>query len=176
MTTRTLLLLRHAETVPARRGESDNDRALYPRGHEAALRMGRLIARDRPRPDAILSSTARRTRETISAVLAAFAEAPPVRYEDGLYLAEAPAILARLSRLDATVGTVLLVGHNPGLEDAARLLAGTGGMEARMALSRGMPPAGLATIAFDAEDWRGLAPGVGRLLDFVTPDMPAAKA
>ena len=169
MTTRTLLLLRHARTVPARPGEGDHARALYPGGHRDAALIARTIAEDCPRPDLILSSTARRTREMSAAVLAAFALPPPILYEDALYLAEVPDILARLARLDAGVGAALVVGHNPGLEDAARLLAGTGEMEARMALSAGMPPGALAMIAFDAGDWRGARPGAGRLLSFVTP-------
>ena len=72
------------------------------------------------------------------------------------------------------VRTLLLIGHNPGLHDAARLLIASGDVEARERLNEGLPTSGLAVIDFAGKDWRKLHPSGGRLVVFVSPRSLAA--
>jgi phosphohistidine phosphatase len=67
------------------------------------------------------------------------------------------------------VRTLMLIGHNPGLHDVARLLIASGDVEARERLNEGLPTAGLAVIEFAAESWRKVHPHGGRLERFVSP-------
>jgi len=97
-----------------------------------------------------------------------------VTYEDRLYDAGAQAILALVQETPPAVRTLLVIGHNPGLHDFARLLIASGDVEARERLNEGLPTAGLAVIDFAAKDWRKLHPHGGRLERFVTPRSLAA--
>jgi phosphohistidine phosphatase len=69
----------------------------------------------------------------------------------------------------SAVRTLLVVGHNPGLHDAARRLIASGDVEARERLNEGLPTSGLVVIDFAAKDWRNLHPHGGRLERFVSP-------
>ena len=96
--------------------------------------------------------------------------APPrVVYEDRLYNAGAEGIIALVKKTASTVRTLLMVGHNPGLHDAARRLIASGDVETRERLNEGLPTSGLAVIDFAGKDWRKLHPHGGRLERFVSP-------
>ena len=84
------------------------------------------------------------------------------------------ALLAVLKRTEPEVRSLLAIGHNPGLHDAARLLIASGDVEARERLNEGLPTSGLAVIDFAAADWRKLHAHGGRLERFVTPRSLAA--
>jgi phosphohistidine phosphatase len=94
---------------------------------------------------------------------------PEVSYEDRLYNAGPGAILALLQELDRRTPVVMLIGHNPGLHEVARMLIATGDVDARERLNEGLPTAALAVIDFAGDDWRKLHPRSGRLERFVTP-------
>jgi phosphohistidine phosphatase len=72
------------------------------------------------------------------------------------------------------VRTLLVIGHNPGMHDLARLLIASGDVEARERLNEGLPTSGVAVIDFAGKDWRKLHPSSGRLVVFVTPRSLAA--
>lgn len=112
--TRRLLLLRHA-AAEAGHGKPDAERALTPAGRRAAAALADAVA-DHP-PELVLCSPARRTLETAEAL----GLEPTV--EEELYLASTGVLLARLRAVDGAVGSVLLVGHNPGLERLASALS-----------------------------------------------------
>jgi phosphohistidine phosphatase len=95
--------------------------------------------------------------------------APPVRFDDRLYNADAEAILAILYKIEPSVRTLIVVGHNPGLHDFACRLMASGEVEAREALREGLPTAGLAVIGLAGAEWRHLHFQGGRLEHFVTP-------
>ncbi len=157
---KTILLLRHAKSDWGDRNMADIDRPLNPRGQAAAPVMAAWIADHHLCPDVILCSTARRTRETLALVRPAFPAKVPEVLDEGLYLAEVPRLLARLRGLDDGVGTVLVIAHNPGLEDLAAKLSDFAGS---------MPTAGLVVLRFDVAAWKKIAPGGGKLHAFVTP-------
>lgn len=163
----TILLLRHAKSRWDEPGLADHDRGLAPRGEKAARRIGKTIAARGWRPDLVLCSTARRTRDTWELVEAALPPPPAeLKLLKGLYLATPSALLAVLRRQPESARTVVLVGHNPGLQGLAVALAGR---TASAALREKYPTGGLARLEFDVERWREIAPGGGRLVEFLRP-------
>jgi phosphohistidine phosphatase len=165
----TLSLLRHAKSSWDTPGLDDFDRPLARRGEEAAPRMGAFMKKHKIAPELILCSTAVRTRQTLDLVLPHLAGTPAVAYEDGLYLAAAGTLLARVRKIDAGITHAMLVGHDPGLHELAMDLAATGDAEALAALARKFPTAGLAVIGFKASAWSKIGSGKGRLELFMTP-------
>jgi phosphohistidine phosphatase len=132
------------------------------------------MARHQFIPDLALVSPARRTRETWEALSAAFPALLP-RFEDQLYDSRPEAILAVIRQSAVAVSTLLVVGHNPGLHETARLLIASGDITARERLNEGLPTSGLAVIDFALGDWAMLHPHSGRLERFVTPKLLQAQ-
>jgi phosphohistidine phosphatase len=164
----TLHLLRHAKSSWSEGAQADHDRPLNARGRRAAKAMGRFLAREGPAPTRVLCSSALRTRETWEHVREVLDAEPEVRVERSLYLASADEMLARI-RAEGSGPCLLVIGHNPGTEDLARALVGSGDARSRRRMEEKYPTAALATFAFDAAGWAELAPGSGRLLRFVVP-------
>lgn len=166
---RVLYLLRHAKSLPAEPGESDFDRPLAPRGRGALSAVIRHVQRHGVAPELVLCSSARRTAETLRGIGPALPRGAVVELERRLYLASARTLLARLRRIDDGITTVMLVGHNPGLQRLAVLLAGSGDDETCARLREKFPTAALAKLVFHTTHWRELAAGAGGLALFVTP-------
>ncbi len=164
-----LLLLRHAKSSWDHNNISDHDRPLSERGLAAAPRMADHIATNGLTPDLILCSTSARTRATLSVVLERLSSAPPVVFEQALYLAEDGELLARINRVDDAVKRLMIIGHNPGFEDLARSLSGRGERAALAALHRKFPTCGLAVITFDVAHWSNIGERSGTLTAFITP-------
>ena len=165
----TLSLLRHAKSSWDTPGLEDFERPLAERGEDAAPRMGAFMKKHAIAPQLILCSAAVRTRQTLDLVLPHLAGTPAVAYEDGLYLAAAKTLLARVRGIDAGITHAMLVGHDPGMHELAMDLAGSGDAEALAALARRFPTAGLAVIGFKASAWSKIGSRKGRLELFVTP-------
>src|SRR5262245_44601166 len=117
-----LHLLRHAKSSWKEEVE-DHERRLNRRGREAARRVGQALPAAVGAIDLVLCSSARRTRETMELVVAAFPAAPLSVLEDELYEASKGELTDRLRRLDEEIGNVLLIGHNPGLHELAMAIA-----------------------------------------------------
>lgn len=171
----TLMLLRHAKSSWAHAGLTDFDRPLAPRGQAAAPAIGDFIAAQKLVPDAIICSSARRTRETLDLVQKRFgADArPAVAYEDELYLASAEEMLDRVRRADAKWKRLMIVGHNPGTHELAEALIGNGADKAVDSLTEKFPTAALAVLDFGVTTWADIRPRAGTLRHFVTPKMLA---
>jgi phosphohistidine phosphatase len=169
----TLLLLRHAKSSWDNPALADFDRPLAKRGKKAAPEIGAALAAKGLRPDLVLCSSAVRARETLELVLNALGPpAPEVRYDEELYMATPATLIARLRKHVANPASaqhVMLVGHNPGFEELARLLVGSGGAEDRALLAEKFPTCAVAVIAFDAGNWSAVEAGAGRLACFLTP-------
>src|SRR5689334_13357482 len=116
-----LHLLRHGKSNYPE-GVEDIERPLSRRGREAARRVGQDLRRAGP-IDLVLCSTSLRTRETAALVLAGLVPPPRILDEEVLYLAGAAALLRRLQALEESIVAVLVVGHNPGLQELAIRLA-----------------------------------------------------
>lgn len=154
-----LILLRHAEAVPAAAGDDDRERTLSPRGEQEAQAAGRWLAAHGVRPDRLLCSPAQRTRRTAELAAHALAHAAAIGLAEEVYDATPGELLALLDQ-HADARSVLLVGHNPGIERLVALL-----VEGRSDEFRGMPPAGLAVLHLQGE----LEPGSARLDAFWSP-------
>lgn len=167
-----LWALRHAKSAWEEPALPDHDRPLAPRGRRAAAAMGAFLA-GRPEPiDLVLCSTARRAVDTTTGLR--LPEGVPVRREGELYRAAADDLLERLATLEVEWRTVLLVGHNPALEDLVRLLRGDGPARAARRLARGLKTACLAELELQATSWSGIAPGRATLTTFTRPkDLPS---
>lgn len=167
-TDRRLIFLRHAKSAWPE-GVADKERPLATRGSKAASLMGDYMAREGLVPDLALISTARRTEETWALVREKLPRDVEARNFAGLYAAPATTILDILAQVEPGCRSVLIIGHNPGIEQLALTLVGTGNADARQAMAEKYPTAGLAVIDFDAADWQSIGKGSGRLERFVTP-------
>jgi phosphohistidine phosphatase len=123
MTERTLVLLRHAKADQPS-GVSDDQRPLTARGHADAGAAGAWLARGGLRPDLVICSPAKRTRQTWHGVAVALSgdAAPQVRYEQDVYDGGAEELLALVRGVGDDVRTVLLIGHNPSVSMLSSLL------------------------------------------------------
>jgi phosphohistidine phosphatase len=145
---KTLLLIRHAKSSWADPSLADHDRPLNARGLRAAPLMGRRLAKRGLRPDLLLSSSARRARDTAHLMADALGCAPElIRIEPRLYEASIEDTGAVVSALDGQLQCVALFGHNPTWEQVAQRLCPQ--------IER-MPTAAVAAFEFDAAGWRGL--------------------
>jgi phosphohistidine phosphatase len=146
-----LILLRHAKAESEAESGDDFDRRLAPRGQREAEAVGVQLAAEGARPDLALVSPAARTRETWELAAAALADAE-VRFEPSLYNAEAQTILRLAERLGKGRGTVVVVGHNPGLQELAVRLLRDGHAPAAFLVraQRHFPPAAAALFDIDA--------------------------
>lgn len=162
---RRLHLLRHAKSSWKDESLADHDRPLAGRGRRAAATMAEHFAAQRIEPDLVLCSTAVRTRETYGRLEL---EDVPVRYEPAVYAASAGELLALLRAVPDQVGSVLVIGHNPGLEDLALLLARPSAE--RDALAVKFPTGALATLEFEnGARWSTLSSAGAALTAFVRP-------
>lgn len=154
-----LILLRHAEALPATAGDDDRQRRLSGHGEQEARAAGRWLASHGARPQRVLCSPAECTRATANLALEALGDSPELQLADEIYDATPGELLALLDQHDE-VGTVMLVGHNPGIERLVALL-----VEGRSDDFRGMPPGGLAVLHLNG----ALEPGNARLDAFWSP-------
>jgi phosphohistidine phosphatase len=157
VSTRTLVILRHAKAATPG-AVADADRPLTPRGHADAAAAGAWLNRRGYRPDLVLCSPARRTRETWHGAALALTAAPSVRYEPDVYAAPAGALLDLVRGVDDSIGTVLIIGHNPSVSQLSALLdpAGTE--------TDGLRTAGLAVHAMEGH-WVDCGPRKAALVD-----------
>jgi phosphohistidine phosphatase len=166
-----LFLLRHAKAQPADGSTEDFDRTLLLSGMQDGAAMARYLRKGDYRLDLILCSAAARTTQTAELVLQEL-EAR-IEYRDNLYLAEAPKLLAAVRGAPAAVTNLMLVGHNPGMENAAALLAREPVRRKERArheaLEEKFPTSALAILDFDVGRWRDVEKGAGKLVDFVRP-------
>jgi phosphohistidine phosphatase len=162
-----LWLLRHAKSSWSDAGLRDEDRPLAPRGERAADRIRDVLDAEGIHPELTLCSSALRARETLGRVLPALGTELEVRIEPALYTFDADVILDRLGRIPSDVTSVMLVGHNPAIQDLAIRIADRG--DGLHDLSEKYPTAGLAEISFSQEAWDTLTDRPGELVRFITP-------
>lgn len=168
-TTRQLLLLRHAKSSWDDPDLTDFDRPLSGRGLKTAPLVGRELARRGWLPDMALVSPALRTRDTWRLVAAEFPAKVPTEFFRALYDASAGDILDLMRQMDNSVLTLLVVGHNPGLEGLARLLSGPASRSSALrTLAEKFPTAALARFVVE-DDWPKLALGSAELTHCLRP-------
>lgn len=161
--------MRHAKSDWSDEGLDDHDRPLNARGVANAARLADYFREQGLKPDYALCSTARRARETLAPLLAAFAAPPPVKYEARLYMAAAPTALKLISALPEEAAVALLVGHNPGMHALALALAGRGDPLLLTELASKYPTGATTLLEFDVTSWREVDAGRGALKHFIRP-------
>jgi phosphohistidine phosphatase len=162
---RVVHLLRHAKSSWDT-GLPDDERPLAKRGRKAAKAIRRYLREQRIEPELVLCSSARRARETLELIEPALRSAD-VRVERSLYGAGGDELLDRLRAVPDHVGSAMLIGHNPGLQELALDLVGPAA-DVRELRAK-YPTAALVTLAFGAPSWRLIEPGTGNLAGFVRP-------
>ena len=158
-----LFLLRHAKSSWDEPGLADHERPLAARGRKASKLIAAHLRAEGIAPELVLCSPSKRTRQTLQRLEL---DSGKVRFEDDVYAASAGELLAVLNDVGDDVGSAMLIGHNPGIQDLALQLAGSGPELA--AVRSKFPTAALATLAFD-RSWRELAPGEADLVAFTKP-------
>lgn len=163
----TLLLLRHAKAESAANGD-DHARRLSESGERDARDIGQFLADHDLRPDLALVSSATRTVRTFALVAKSFDPDIPSRNEASLYDATADGIIDAVARV-TEASCVMVVGHNPGIMEAAIALAKGGDFTEVERLRGRLPPGGLAVIGFDHDEWAGACAAGGQLDALVFP-------
>lgn len=154
---KTLIILRHGKAMDVL-VSGDKRRELTERGLRDAEAMGKLIGSDVGVPDLIVSSDARRARQTAELAGAAAGYKGEVTYEPAIYDASVDTLLDVVGSLPDTADYVILVGHNPGFESLSADLAADGTAPPRL------PTSGFAHLQFKATRWHNIRPGTGTLV------------
>jgi phosphohistidine phosphatase len=166
---RILLLLRHAKSSWDDAALQDFDRALAPRGERAAVAVGAEIARRNWQAERTLVSSALRTRQTWQLIAPLLGEARDAEFRDDLYHATSALMLDLIQTTKNDVGSLMIVGHNPGLEELAALLAAENSdAEAMRGMDAKFPTGALARYEIETS-WRELGAGTARLTHFIRP-------
>lgn len=163
--TRRIVVLRHAKSDHPL-GTADHDRPLAERGQRDAKAAGRWLADRGITLDLCLCSTATRTRQTWECAAGELPQQPATVYEDRIYDASYAELVALLRETPEDVGTVLVIGHNPGMHALADTLAG--------GLVDHFPTSAIAVISFGGS-WRDVEDGVGTLDEVWTPRESATR-
>ncbi|MFD6291692.1 SixA phosphatase family protein [Streptomyces sp. NPDC060205] len=163
---RRIVLFRHAKAdwpeVP------DHERPLAERGRKDAAVAGRKLADTGIPFDLALCSTATRTRETWKLAVQELPHRPKTVYEERLYEASPGELIAVLNETPDDAQNALLIGHNPGVQGLADILAGRSASDAQEGVSREFHPAAFAVLSFTGS-WKSLEPGAATLLDYWDP-------
>ncbi len=164
-----LMLFRHAK---ADRPVDcvDHERPLSLHGHQQAKAMGDYIKGQKLVPDLAIVSSARRTQETWQEASSAGALNTITAIEPRIYESSVDDLLDVIRAQDSKHGSIMLVGHNPGMERLTAWLAGNTEGNALERLKQGYVPGGLAVIDLHIESWSKLDARSGRLERFETPD------
>lgn len=157
---KALYLLRHAKSSWKEPGLQDFDRPLNNRGREAAPLVGQFIKKGRLRVDLVLSSPATRARQTAALVKESANLSAELLYDERIYEADAARLLEVVRQAAESADALMLVGHNPGMEELLELLTGE---------REEMPTAALACVSLDVEKWGKVREGAGRLAWVVRP-------
>jgi len=155
-----LFVLRHAKSSWDDANLADFDRPLNDRGLDTAPFMGRLMASRNLTPAVILSSPAKRARETAELINEAAGWNLAVRFEDSIYEASPIALSRVAAGLPSEADSAMIVGHNPGMEGFIRILTGR---------PEPMPTAALAIIDLAIDGWSEVDSGTGRLVEVIRP-------
>jgi phosphohistidine phosphatase len=164
-----LVLLRHAKSNWDDPLLADVDRPLAKRGRKAGQRLAAWLKKQRIAPDAVLCSPSVRTRETLALIAGAIGDQVPVAYDKGLYLAEAEDLLVRLREVDNSAKCVMVIGHNPGLQELAIALLRPGAKKDHATLAEKFPTAAVACFNLPISAWKDLQLAEGTLTKFVRP-------
>lgn len=171
-----LIVLRHAKSAwpadPLDDEFDDHERSLAPRGRRDAPAAGRWLREHGCVPDLVICSTARRTRETWDLVLPELGVTPLLVFDPRIYEAGWPGLLEAVREMPERRRTLLLIGHQPAVQELVLELSGKAKGDAMTQLKEKFPTSGVAVLALPrarAWTWAKLAPGEAVLTDFAVP-------
>ncbi len=164
---KSLTLLRHAKSDWTDAVQRDFDRPLNDRGRRAARTVGTYMRGEGLTFDTVIASPAQRVKDTLDELERGYGRSFDPVFDASVYLASASTLLDLVHATDDAVERVLLVGHNPGLEELALELANEADSPLRHEVEVKYPTATLAEIAFDVDAWSNA--NAGRLVRFVRP-------
>ena len=159
-----LILTRHAKSAWGDPDLADHDRPLNERGHTSAAAIGRWLAAEGYRPDLALLSTARRVVETWEGICPRLPAEPTAAWEASLYHSSPETMLDALAGHEAPC--IQIIAHNPGMASLAQLLAEEPPQRKEFDY---FPTCATLVMDFDADEWSGIEPLKGRVVDFVVP-------
>jgi phosphohistidine phosphatase len=164
-----LFILRHAKAAYMEPNFDDFDRPLATVGTQTIS-----ILLDKTKdltdiPEIVLCSAARRTRETLEGLRGRLPSFCTVTFDEDLYLASRPQLVAKIHQVDDQYSRLMLVGHNPGLEQLISWLLGD---ETDSSVIKSLPTCGFVKIALDVASWALVDQGMGRLKDYIVPEEP----
>ncbi|MCU1287850.1 MAG: putative phosphohistidine phosphatase, SixA [Acidobacteria bacterium] len=158
---KTLYILRHAKSSWDNPNLADFERPLNTHGLNSAPFMGEVIYKNKFQPCSVLSSPAKRAKQTAILVKNKACLEVQIQYDERLYEASPKTLLQVISEVDVDKQSIMLVGHNPGLEGLIRLLTGE---------NQAMSTASLAVIDLKIENWNETAADCGTLRTFIRPN------
>jgi phosphohistidine phosphatase len=168
---KSLSVLRHAKAEHFDDYPTDFERPLTSRGQKDARYIGEILADFDPIIDWVVSSPAQRTRETANAVVDALKFKRGVVWHEAIYEASADSLLSVLTEVPLEMEHVLIIGHNPGMEELVSGLAA--GSSSRLGIS--MATAGLAHLTLEIFGWNQIRWGCGTLHFLLRPKLVRGK-
>ncbi|MDQ4418913.1 histidine phosphatase family protein [Sphingobium sp. DEHP117] len=166
---KTLILLRHAKSGWDDPELRDFDRPLNAKGVRAAVMMGKKAASDGLAPERLIASPAVRVTQTLEGFREGAGTLPDTEWDRRIYLASSATLLDIIRETTPDIGTLMMAGHNPGLEDLILdLVADDGSSPLRAEVEVKFPTASLAVLTWDGSDWAGLDSKGGARLSALT--------
>lgn len=167
---KTLTLLRHAKSGPGEQGLRDYDRPLNAKGRRAGQAVGQRMRGLGLEFDRVVASPAIRVVETLEEVAAGYGRTLAPDWDRRIYLASAATLLDLIGDLPDNASSVLLAGHNPGLEDLVlHLVPDRSDDRLREDVEEKFPTASVAELVFDLDRWGQVTRGTARLARFIRP-------
>lgn len=163
---RQLAVLRHAKSSWADPGMDDFDRPLNDRGRKAARQIGEAIRERGHKFDLILASPAARVRQTLDGVGDVGVEA---RFEPSIYLAGMDQLVSLVREVEPKVRSLMLVGHNPGLERLLAMISREDEYGLRRRVEGKYPTGALAVVQLDVKSWAEVQPECGEIVELILP-------
>ncbi|MEZ5814819.1 MAG: histidine phosphatase family protein [Alphaproteobacteria bacterium] len=163
-----LLLLRHAQAMPAE-GGSDIDRPLSPKGLGDALALGKVLKAKGLVPAHILCSSAKRTQQTCAEVLKGLDVPVHAEFSKKVYSAGLGDLLELIQSTDDGLGSLMIIGHNPTIYELAVRMSAEGSESVLNHLGQGYAPATLSVIEADVARWAEVCLGAGRITALLDP-------
>lgn len=163
-------LYRHAKSDWHDARARDFDRPLNKRGRKGAALMGRHILEHGIKWNRVIASPAVRVAETIEISAEAARASPPVLWDRRIYLASSATLLDLLREQEGDPASIMMIGHNPGLEDLIfDLVPDNGGSPLRDIVEEKFPTASYAVLELDIEGWQDIRENCGRLVHLMRP-------
>lgn len=164
-----LTILRHAKSSWDDPHLEDFNRPLNDRGWKAARRMGRELEKRGAKFDLVIASPAARVRETIDGLTEKLKLNVDIRYEPQIYEASLGTLVEMVRDIRESARSVLMVGHNPGLQQLIVELTHEAPDDRRSRVERKFPTAGLATIKLPVDRWNAVTAGIGEIAELILP-------